>query len=605
MYNKSRFDMSKNAVNSRLESIRSLMKREGINVYMVPNFDPHLSEYPPERWNTRKWVTGFTGSAGCAVISLNDAALWSDSRYFIQAEKELEGTDYRFFKDGLPDSISVMEWVCEHAGNNGVVAADDTAFSFNEGVKMKELFSKRGIKSKFNFNPIDELWEDRPSIPESKVMVYQTEYAGEDFNSKYQKIIEKAQQRGANAVLLSALDDIAWVFNLRGEDVKFNPMVVAYGFLSKDKKVIFIESNKLTPDALSYFSSNGIEVMKYDDIEQYLSNLTTDTKVIADPTRVNYRLCNILNDKNALIAETSPITMMKSVKNSTEIEGTRNALTRDGVAMVKFLHWLDSNIGKIEMSEISISEKLRSFRAEQPLFMGESFGTIAGYGGHGAIVHYRATEESDAKLQPKGFVLVDSGGQYLDGTTDITRTIPLGELTDEEKKCFTLVLKGHIAIAQAQFPHGTRGAQIDAFARIALWREGYTYNHGTGHGIGHFLNVHEGPQNIRLEENPTPLLPGMITSNEPGVYLSDRFGIRIENMILTVENRTSEFGKFYAFETLTLCPIDTRAIDTTLMTENEIEWLNNYHKNVYDKLSAMLDTPQSEWLRERCAPICK
>ena len=595
--------MCNNVINSRLESIRSLMQKEGINVYMVPNFDPHLSEYPPERWNTRKWTTGFTGSAGCAVISLTNAALWSDSRYFIQAEKELEGTNYTFFKDGLPDSVSIIDWVCEQAGKGGVVAADDTAFSYNEGARMKETFSRRGIELRFDFNPIDVLWNDRPSIPESEVMLYTTKYAGENFESKYNKIIEKAIQRGANSVLLSALDDIAWAFNIRGEDVKFNPMVVAYGFLSDSKRVIFIESKKVSSDVAKYFAENGIEVMGYDKIEDFLKSLPSDSKVIADTSRANYRLCNILSEKGCLIAECSPITMMKSVKNSTEIEGTRNALTRDGVAMVNFLYWLDTNIGKIEMSEISIADKLRSFRAEQPLFMGESFGTIAGYAGHGAIVHYRATEESDAKLQPKGFVLVDSGGQYLDGTTDITRTIPLGELTEEEKKCFTLVLKGHIAVAQAQFPHGTRGAQIDAFARIALWKEGYTYNHGTGHGIGHFLNVHEGPQNIRLEENPTPLLPGMMTSNEPGVYLSDRFGIRTENIILTVEKCDTEFGKFYEFETMTLCPIDTRAVEASLLTENEIEWLNNYHARVYSTLSPLLGSQQCEWLKERCSPI--
>ncbi len=595
--------MCNNVINSRLESIRSLMQKEGINVYMVPNFDPHLSEYPPERWNTRKWATGFTGSAGCAVISLTNAALWSDSRYFIQAEKELEGTNYTFFKDGLPDSVSIIDWVCEQAGKGGVVAADDIAFSYNEGARMKETFRRRGIELRFDFNPIDVLWNDRPSIPESEVMLYTTKYAGENFESKYNKIIEKAIQRGANSVLLSALDDIAWAFNIRGEDVKFNPMVVAYGFLSDSKRVIFIESKKVSSDVAKYFAENGIEVMGYDKIEDFLKSLPSDIKVIADTSRANYRLCNILSEKGCLIAECSPITMMKSVKNNTEIEGTRNALTRDGVAMVNFLYWLDTNIGKIEMSEISIADKLRSFRAEQPLFMGESFGTIAGYAGHGAIVHYRATEESDAKLQPKGFVLVDSGGQYLDGTTDITRTIPLGELTEEEKKCFTLVLKGHIAVAQAQFPHGTRGAQIDAFARIALWKEGYTYNHGTGHGIGHFLNVHEGPQNIRLEENPTPLLPGMMTSNEPGVYLSDRFGIRTENIILTVEKCDTEFGKFYEFETMTLCPIDTRAVEASLLTENEIEWLNNYHARVYSTLSPLLGSQQCEWLKERCSPI--
>lgn len=595
--------MSNSVINSRLESIRSLMQRANVNVYIVPNFDPHLSEYPPERWNTRKWASGFTGSAGSAAISLNEAALWSDSRYFLQAENELEGTGYTFYKDGLPETISLNEWVCNQAGSNGVVAADDTTFSYNEGVKMKALFAKKGVDLKFDFDPINELWNDRPAIPNNKIFVHKIEYAGEDFNSKYSRIIEAAQTKGADGVLLSALDDIAWAFNIRGCDVKFNPVVVAYAYLSSDAKIIFIERCKLTESIEEYFKENGIEIKAYNKIQSYLENLENGIKVIADPARVNYRLCNILNNKNALIAETSPITMMKSIKNSTEIEGTKNALVRDGVAMVNFLCWLDSNIGKIEMSEISIAEKLRSFRAEQPLFVGESFGTIAGYGGHGAIVHYRATEESDAKLQPKGFVLVDSGGQYLDGTTDITRTIPLGELTEEEKKCFTLVLKGHIAIAKAEFPRGTRGAQIDAFARIALWKEGYTYMHGTGHGIGHFLNVHEGPQNIRLEENPTPLMPGMLTSNEPGVYLSERFGIRTENIILTVEKSENEFGKFHKFETLTLCPIDTRAIDTSIMTDEEIDWLNQYHERVYKALSPMLNCTESTWLRERCAEI--
>lgn len=597
--------MNNSVINSRLESIRSLMQRAGINVYIVPNFDPHLSEYPPERWNTRKWASGFTGSAGCAAISLNQAALWSDSRYFIQAENELEGTGYTFYKDGVPETISLNEWVCEQAGPNGVVAADDTTFSYNEGVKMKDMFAQKGVNLNFDFDPITELWHDRPTIPDNKIFVHDIEYAGEDFKSKYSRITEAVQAKGADGVLLSALDNIAWAFNIRGCDVKFNPVVVAYAYLSSSAKIIFIEKCKLSDGVEKYFKDNGIEVKAYNEIQNYLESLESGIKVIADPARANYRLCKILSDKGALIAETSPIAMMKSIKNSIEIEGTKNALVRDGVAMVNFLYWLDNNIGKIEMSEISIAEKLRSFRAEQPLFVGESFGTIAGYGGHGAIVHYRATEQSDAKLQPKGFVLVDSGGQYLDGTTDITRTIPLGELTDEEKKCFTLVLKGHIAIAKAEFPRGTRGAQIDAFARMALWKEGYTYMHGTGHGIGHFLNVHEGPQNIRLEENPTPLMPGMMTSNEPGVYLSERFGIRTENIILTTEKCETEFGKFHKFETLTLCPIDTRAIDTSIMTDEEIDWLNQYHKRVYKTLSPMLNCNESIWLKERCSEIKK
>ncbi|MBO5720249.1 MAG: aminopeptidase P family protein [Bacteroidales bacterium] len=597
--------MSNSVINERLEDIRSQMREKGINVYIVPNFDPHLSEYPPERWNTRKWASGFTGSAGSAAISLNEAALWSDSRYFIQAENELQGTGFSFYKDGLPETISLNDWACQQAGVGGTIAADDTTFSYNEGVKMKAMFAQKGVNLTFDFNPIDELWKDRPSIPDNKIFIHDIKYAGEDFSSKYSRIITAAQEKGANGVLLSALDDIAWAFNIRGCDVKFNPVVVAYAYLSCDARIIFIEKCKLTEDVEKYFNDNNIEVKDYSEIQNYLENLKEETKVIADPARVNFRLCNILNTKGALIAETSPIALMKSIKNSIEIEGTKNALIRDGVAMVNFLCWIDNNIGKTEMSEISIAEKLRSFRAEQPMFIGESFGTIAGYGGHGAIVHYRATEESNAKLQPKGFVLVDSGGQYLDGTTDITRTIPLGELSDEEKKCFTLVLKGHIAIAQSQFPKGTRGAQIDAFARIALWREGYTYMHGTGHGIGHFLNVHEGPQNIRLEENPTPLTPGMMTSNEPGVYLSERFGIRTENIILTTEKGETEFGKFYEFETLTLCPIDTRAINTALMTDGEIEWLNQYHNKVYTTLSPMLNCTENMWLKERCNTIKK
>ena len=597
--------MSNSVINERLEAIRSQMREKGINVYIVPNFDPHLSEYPPERWNTRKWASGFTGSAGSAAISLNEAALWSDSRYFIQAENELQGTGFSFYKDGLPETISLNDWACQQAGVGGTIAADDTTFSYNEGVKMKAMFAQKGVNLTFDFNPIDELWKDRPSIPDNKIFIHDIKYAGEDFSSKYSRIITAAQEKGANGVLLSALDDIAWAFNIRGCDVKFNPVVVAYAYLSCDARIIFIEKCKLTEDVEKYFNDNNIEVKDYSEIQNYLENLKEETKVIADPARVNFRLCNILNTKGALIAETSPIALMKSIKNSIEIEGTKNALIRDGVAMVNFLCWIDNNIGKTEMSEISIAEKLRSFRAEQPMFIGESFGTIAGYGGHGAIVHYRATEESNAKLQPKGFVLIDSGGQYLDGTTDITRTIPLGELSDEEKKCFTLVLKGHIAIAQSQFPKGTRGAQIDAFARIALWREGYTYMHGTGHGIGHFLNVHEGPQNIRLEENPTPLTPGMMTSNEPGVYLSERFGIRTENIILTTEKGETEFGKFYEFETLTLCPIDTRAINTALMTDGEIEWLNQYHNKVYTTLSPMLNCTENMWLKERCKTIKK
>lgn len=595
--------MNKNKTSDKIRDIRDLMKERGIGAYIVPNYDPHLSEYPPKRWRVRRWISGFTGSAGIAVITTGKAALWSDSRYFLQAEKELEGTEFIFFKEGLPGTPDIYEWIEEQIKNGGALAIDDEAFSYSEGVKIENLFAGKGIKVVSDFKPIDKTWTDRPEIPSEKIFEYKTEYAGESYTEKREKILAAAAAKGCNAVLLTALDDIAWAFNIRGTDVPFNPVALAYGYIGKTESVIFTAKDKIDEETNLYFTGCNIKVMPYDAIYGYLQGLPSGEKVLADPSRTNYRLGEILKNRGNLIQAQSPAMLMKSIKNNTEIKGLRKALVRDGVVMVNFLHWIDTNIGKIPMTELSVSEKLHILRAGQPMFRGESFSTISGYGPHGAIVHYSANEESNAELRPEGFLLIDSGGQYLDGTTDITRTVPLGKLTQEEIRNFTLVLKGHIAIATAQFPEGTRGAQLDALARMPLWRRGLTYMHGTGHGIGHFLNVHEGPQNIRLEENPAPLKPGMTTSNEPGVYLAGSHGIRTENMTLVEERFENEFGKFYGFETLTLCPIDTRAIDAELLSDEEIKWLDNYHREVYNTLAHLLGKEQKKWLEERCAPI--
>lgn len=587
----------------RLEKLRTEMKKSGIDTYIVSDRDPHMSEYPPERWKTRKWISGFSGSAGTAVITLDKAALWSDSRYFIQAEAQLAGTEYLFFKEGLPATPDMYEWAAGETKPSGAVAIDDKTISYTDGEKIEKLMTAKGIKTVFGFDPFDTIWEDRPAIPDGKACEYPLQYSGETFEHRRMRLLKEAEAKGADGVLLATLDDTAWSFNIRGCDIRYNPVTVACGYISRRENVLFIDEAKTDAALKEYLGKNGITTKPYEATEEYLKNLPEGEQVLADPDRTSHRLASILAGKSAAVFSASPAMLMKSIKNDTENEGIHNALQRDGAAMCQFLCWLDENIGKTPLSETSVSRKLHEFRAAQPLFVEESFATIAGYAEHGAIVHYTATEESDKELQPKGFLLLDSGGQYLDGTTDITRTIPLGPLTDEERRNFTAVLKGHIAVATAVFPAGTRGMQIDTLAKTALWKLGLTYMHGTGHGIGHFLNVHEGPQNIRPDFNPTPLQPGMTTSNEPGVYIEGSHGIRIENMILVREYGKTPFGDFYKFETLTHCPIDTRAVELSLLDEAEKEWLNSYHRETLRKLSPLVDEKTRLWLTERCAPI--
>lgn len=586
----------------RLDALRGEMKKRGIDAFIVPGTDPHLSEYYASHWGCRTWVTGFNGSAGTAVVTTEHAGLWTDSRYFLQAAEQLEESGFELFKDGLPDTPGINEWLLSVLPQGATVAIDGSLFSYNNEQALKSFFESHGFHFVSDFTPFDAIWTDRPAIPTDRLFIHDEKYSGESLTEKADRILEKVHLAGANAILLAALDEIAWVFNIRGTDVAFNPVVVSFAFIDGDRRILFIDKQKIGEDSLAYLQKNRVEIRPYTEVYDFLKTLAPSYKVLADPKKINASLMHAI--ASPAVTCDSPIALLKSIKNATQIEGIRQAMVRDGVALVKFFRWLDRHIDDGNVTEMTVDRKLREFRSEQPLFVCESFGTIAGFNPHGAIVHYSATPDSDATLSRKGFLLVDSGAQYIDGTTDITRTVALGELTDRQKRDFTLVMKGHIAIATSIFPQGTRGAQLDALARHFLWKDRVNYLHGTGHGVGHFLNVHEGPQNIRLEENPTPLMPGMLTSNEPGLYRAGQYGIRCENLVLTVEDsRSDEFGQFYRFETLTLFPFDKKAFDTSIMTEEEIEWLDNYHRMVYEKLSPSLDAEERAWLADATSPL--
>lgn len=586
----------------RIAALRRCMDSAGVDAFIVPSADPHQSEYPADRWKSRAWISGFTGSAGTAVITTTDGGVWTDSRYFLQAADELKASGLQLFKEGLPETPSLQDWLATTLPAGATIAIDGTTCSHSEGVRMESYFKAKGFDFKTDFAPFDEIWGNRPEVPTHEAFVYPTTYSGKSFEEKWHDVQQAVAAQGGNAILVCALDELAWLLNIRGVDVAYNPVAVGFAYFSASQRVLFMNDIKISSEMAAYLHENGIEQRPYDSIYSFVQEIPASDKVMIDPGKTNYRLTHLL-PSGQQIHGASPITWLKSLKNETEMKGRREAMVRDGAAMVQFLYWLDTHIRKETITELDIDEKLREFRSRQPLYKGESFATIAGYREHGAIVHYRATPESSSCLKPEGFVLVDSGAQYLDGTTDITRTIALGPLTDDEIRDYTLVLKGHIAIATCIFPQGTRGDQIDVLARRNLWNVFRNYLHGTGHGVGHFLNVHEGPQNIRLEQNNTPLTPGMVTSNEPGVYLAGRYGIRTENLTLVVEAGESEFGHFYRFETLTLCPIDKRAIDRSLLTDEEIEWLNQYHQMVYERVSPLLDETHKAWLLNATAPL--
>lgn len=588
-------------INERIEALREVMRREHLSAFIFPSTDPHQGEYVPDHWKGREFISGFNGSAGTAVVTMKSAALWTDSRYFLAAEEQLKGTEYQLMKLKIEGTPTIAEWIGRECGPGAEVGVDGMVNSANSVKELiADLRKQGGITVRTNLDPLSQIWRNRPAVPEDKVEIYPMEYSGEAAHDKIARIRKALRELHADGMLMSALDDIAWTLNLRGSDVHCNPVFVSYLLISSKDVTIYINKVKLQPDVLAYLSAEGVGVAPYEDVKKGLKDYF-EYNILLDPDEVNYTLYKTVGRE--IVEAESPVKRLKTIKNEREIAGFKSAMLKDGIAMVKFLKWLKPAVEAGGQTEMSVDEKLTSLRAEQPLFRGLSFDTIAGYQAHGAIVHYEATPATDAPLKAEGLLLLDSGGQYLDGTTDITRTIALGPLTDEQRHVYTLVLKGHIQIELCKFPCGSSGTQIDILARKDMWREGLNYLHGTGHGVGTYLNVHEGPHQFRMEWKPAPLVAGMTITDEPGVYLADKFGVRIENTLLITPYMETEFGRFLQFEPLTLCPIDKTPIVIDMLTQEEILWLDNYHQKVFETLSPHLENDDVEWLREACSPI--
>ena len=590
--------MSKETVKN-LEALRDEMRRLRVDAVIIPGTDPHQSEYVSDHWKLRNWVSGFTGSNGTAVVTLDQAGLWTDSRYFLQAAAELDGSGFVLHKEDVPGEASIEEWLVDNLEDGAVLAVDGYLFSINRAAELEEVCGRNGLRFASDFDIADRVWtEGRPERPTAKVFIHEEKYAGESASSKIDRVLAEVKAAGADSIFIPSLDEIAWTLNLRGSDVTFTPVFVSYLYLSDEEKVLFVDDVKLDDDVRAYLKSMDVKVKPYDSVKDYLARVSVHETIMLDPVKVSDTLARALDCMK--VYAPSPVAMLKAVKNEVQLAGTRKAMERDGAALVRLFMWLEENAGTGKYNEIDVWKKGMEFRGRSELYRGDSFGMIAGYKEHGAIVHYTADEESASTLAADGLLLIDSGAQYLDGTTDITRTVSLGNPTADEIHDYTLVLKGHLALARAQFPVGTRGSQLDALARIYLWEEGMSYLHGTGHGVGHFLAVHEGPQNIRLNENPTTLRPGMITSDEPGVYKAGKYGIRIENLVLTVEGEhTAEFGDFCKFEVLTLFPYDSSLIDRSMLTPGEVEQVNNYHRQVYERLSPYLTEEEKAWLADK------
>lgn len=592
-----------NEINQRLESLREVMRREHLSAFIFPSTDAHQSEYVADHWQGRTWISGFNGSAGTAVVTMKSAALWTDSRYFLAAEEQLKGTEFQLMKLKIEGTPTISEWLAQELqGENAEVGLDGMVNSYHETMGLiADLRKSGGITVRTNFDPLGLIWTDRPAIPANPVEIQPMEFAGESVASKISRIRTALRQRHADGMLISALDDIAWTLNLRGTDVHCVPVFVSYLLISSQQVSLYVDSAKINDEVKAYLTENGISLYPYNKVAEGLERYS-EYNILLDGDETSYFLWKTVKCQE-IIAGKSPIPAMKAQKNDREIAGFRQAMLRDGVAMVKFLRWLKPAVEAGGQTEISIDRKLTSLRAEQHLFRDISFDTIAGYQAHGAIVHYEATPETDVALKPEGLILIDSGAQYQDGTTDITRTIALGPVTEEMKHVYTLVLKGHIQLELAKFPDGASGTQQDALVRECMWREGYNYLHGTGHGVGSYLSVHEGPHQIRMEWKPTPLRAGMTVTDEPGLYLSGKFGVRIENTLLIKDYQTTEFGKFLQMESLTLCPIDLTPVDFSMLQPEEIEWLDTYHRDVFEKLSPYLEGEDLEWLREATRPV--
>lgn len=597
-----------NEINQRLEKLREVMRREHLSAFIFPSTDAHQSEYVADHWQGRAWISGFNGSAGTAVVTMYSAALWTDSRYFIAAEEQLRGTEFQLMKLKVEGTPTISDWIASELSQNEdecrEVGLDGMVNSYNDTMALiSDLRKAGGITVRTNFDPLEQIWMNRPAIPENPVEIQSLNFAGETVDDKIQRIRKALREHHADGILVSALDDIAWTLNLRGTDVHCNPVFVSYLLISSDQVSLFVNPKKISSEVKAYLDEHGISLFDYNQVEEGLESYA-DYNILLDGDETSFCLWKSVKCQE-IIAAKSPIPVMKAVKNATEIEGYHRAMLRDGVAMVKFLKWLKPAVEAGGQTEMSIDKKLTSLRAEQNLFRDISFDTIAGYQAHGAIVHYEATPEADAPLLPEGLILIDSGAQYQDGTTDITRTIALGPVTEEMKHVYTLVLKGHIQLELAKFPDGASGTQIDALSRECMWREGYNFLHGTGHGVGSYLNVHEGPHQIRMEWKPTPLRAGMTVTDEPGLYLKGKFGVRIENTLLIKDFVETTFGKFLQMESLTLCPIDTAPIDVDMLLLEEVEWLNAYHREVFEKLSPYLEDEEVGWLAEATKPLVK
>ncbi len=600
--------MENKTILQRLADLREVMRREKLDAFIFPSTDPHNSEYTPERWKGREWISGFNGSAGTAVVTMDAAALWTDSRYFLSAEEQLRGTSYELMRLKMPGTPTVAQWLAERLrGKNAQVGIDGMCSSAAsvDGL-IADLRRDGGMTVRTNFDPLGEIWSGRPAIPADKVVVQPIEYAGEDTRSKVARLRAALRELHADGMLVSALDDVAWLLNMRGSDVHCTPVFVAYVLVSSTEVTLYVNREKISLQTEVYLASQGVRISDYGSVAQGLMDYF-EYNILLDPVETCHTLYNMVRSERSrvmeIVSRESPIPAMKAVKNEAEIKGYRSAMLKDGIAMVKFLRWLRPAVEAGGETEISVDRKLTSLRAAQPLFRDISFDTIAGYGPHGAVVHYEATPETDAPLKPRGLLLLDSGAQYQDGTTDITRTIALGPVTEEERHVYTLVLKGHIQLELAKFPDGASGTQIDALAREAMWREGMNFLHGTGHGVGSYLSVHEGPHQVRMEYMPAPLRAGMTVTDEPGLYLAGKFGVRIENTLLIKPYMTTDFGSFLQMESLTLCPIDTEPIDIAIMLPEEVAWLNDYHRHVYEVLAPHLDDDDRKWLLEHTREI--
>lgn len=584
-----------------LEALRDLMRSKHIDAVIIPGTDPHQSEYPSEHWKFRDYVSGFTGSNGTAVVTLDDAGLWTDSRYFLQAAEQLEGSGFTLRKENIPGEPTVLEWLGEVLDEDAVVGVDGRLFSLIEANRIEMFCAQNGFMFAPDFRAAEAIWTDRHARPMNPAFVHDEALAGEDVDSKISRVVDAIDAADADGLLITALDEIAWLLNLRGSDVDYTPVVIAFAYVSEDERVLFIDSEKVTPEVKDHLKKYGVKIKDYDDIEKFLGKISSTATVMVDPNRVSDALGQAMICNKTYMA--SPVIALKGVKNECQIAGFRQAMLYDGAAMVRMMMWLEQNVAN-GITEMDVDRRLQQERAAYASNRGDSFHMIAGYKDHGAIVHYEATDESAYTLAPEGLLLIDTGGQYLEGTTDITRTISLGNPTAAEKHDYTLILKGHLALARAVFPKGTMGVQLDVLARGPLWNEGMTYLHGTGHGVGHFLGCHEGPQSIRMEANPTPLELGMVTSNEPGIYKTGEYGIRTENLLLCVPACSNEeWGEFYKFESLTLFPYDTTLMDMDMLSREEVKQINDYHAMVCERLRPLLNADEAQWLEQKCKSI--